>query len=50
MCDFCEKEKEYFTNYKGYLIWFDDKKLHICGENSEDKMEINYCPMCGKKL
>ena len=53
MCEFCE-EKEYFK-IKGFDVNIEENFLYVgrAIQNIEYlyyRTEINYCPMCGKKL
>lgn len=64
-CDFCsdEREVEYKEHRNGYCIWLETYPLNMVmafmaqanneeGEMIEDciEVEMNYCPVCGRKL
>ena len=52
MCEFCENEN-YLLNYKDMIIEIEDGILivRVYGtKNFAINLQINYCPMCGKKL
>lgn len=61
MCEYCEKEKMIFfkfipksNNERIVNIQKNRLVMSICkstkGIFEEDSIDINYCPMCGKKL
>ena len=61
MCEYCEKRKELkSSNFCGsasmiicgrYLdIYGDKKKFNIFKRIYQPSFNVNYCPMCGKKL
>lgn len=55
-CNYCTIQKS-FGQYK-FDVWIknDDNKMVVEYDNSElsshgeEEIEINYCPMCGRKL
>ena len=54
MCEFCEEEI-YLLNYKDCTLEIQDNELYIrtYKNNVAQRIfstEINYCPMCGRKL
>ena len=49
-CDFCEEELCYYSDYMMYEIYLWNRKLKVYSERKLDGLEINYCPMCGKRL
>ena len=53
MCEFCE-EKEIYDNGNAELILDEDNciKIEIYGNCYSEKtyLQIDYCPMCGRKL
>lgn len=54
MCKYCREENkdEICICFGIYKIWVNKNKLHLDIEEVglEDELNINYCPMCGKKL
>lgn len=61
MCEYCEKRKELkSSNFCGSAtmvvlgetldIYGDEKRFNIFKRIYRPRFEINYCPMCGKKL
>ena len=65
MCEYCEKGKELKScNFCGSAkaiisiskectlldIWGDESKFHIFKRIYRPRFDINYCPMCGRKL
>ena len=54
MCEFCEEEI-YLLNYKDCTLEIQDNELYIrtYKNNVAQRIfstEINYCPICGRKL
>ena len=53
-CDYCENEKELILTSDGNPIYVgvENGKYHLINYDSYkgNKIEINYCPMCGKRL
>ena len=64
-CDFCsgEYEHEYIDDRNGYCMWaevypFNNLLAVICQANDENgeliersiEFQMNYCPVCGRKL
>ena len=61
MCEYCEKRKELKSwNFCGSAtlivlgnildIHGDEKKFNIFKKIYRPRFEVNYCPMCGRKL
>lgn len=65
MCEYCEKQKEIKScNFCGSAkaiissskdcklldIWGDESKFQIFKRIYRPRFDINYCPMCGRKL
>jgi len=57
MCDYCEKEKNIikienndYYNPDSLSVGIVDNKLLATTENLVGEQNINYCPMCGKRL
>lgn len=53
MCEYCEKQHYLaFTKKENFSICVVDDELYINDEQFKnvDYLNINYCPMCGRKL
>lgn len=61
MCEYCEKKRELkscnFCGSAGLFvsgdtldIYGDEKVFHIFKRIYRPRFEVNYCPMCGRKL
>jgi hypothetical protein len=56
MCDYCENTRPLFGNlYSDFYVEIingDVIDIHFYGseQNGDGSFEINYCPMCGRKL
>jgi hypothetical protein len=54
MCKYCEgdnlKRINLMTDKKFNPVCIWDNKLFIDDGEGDTEMEINYCPMCGRKL
>jgi len=58
MCEYCEKEKDYFFNSINKSVFINHGKLIVeqyAGSlfrtlNNRVEIDIDYCPMCGRKL
>lgn len=55
ICDYCNEKYEESDFYGGDGVWYDEKnkKYYFIIEyfrNKRYKIEIKYCPMCGRKL
>ena len=49
-CDFCEGNKIMLTDYGEYKVSLDGR-IKIKGDlDGTDYLDIEYCPMCGRKL
>ena len=50
MCKYCEEEKEIGYDDACGTLFIEDKKLTVDVGFDAMMCEINYCPMCGRKL
>lgn len=61
MCEYCEKKRILRScNFCGSAnllivsnmidVWGDEKRFHIFKRIYRPRFDINYCPMCGKRL
>ena len=49
-CFLCDSDSYIVTNTGAYIDIMDGNRLDIDCDSTEINIEINYCPICGRKL